>query len=474
MAGLMTRRSRQRRWLLAEHAMRIAPTITAPTEMQFLNAAQLLMAWDAVDGAATYEVQIATDPGFSSIVDSDDAVATTSFDLSGLDPTDGQHFARVRVSTPRIGAWSATRSFSLYWLDDEFVTDQAAPISSPRNAEPGPGTVNLAQSADTQWEIDEGVAEPIASASSGDTIPIVYVHSGYARATGLALKHRTRQNPTGVGPLEIASPIMGWSPNQVSPTNVSGSQAFPLGSFAFADGSVSTPTGIDPAVADTFYTFTHILRSAGAITVIGEKIAFVHKQLNDATMYPEVGQLSFDRHTPGVDYFRIGKLGGDWLDDYGIWTTRLVGARDIGDLFTHEPNAFWCEFVLTTLPSAGSVLVDIRRQDANNKWMLEVTSAGLFNLIEVVAGTPSQRASTGLVQSGDRLMCVMDGSTARLLRWRTGSGGAGQSAIYSAVSTFTTQTQGEIISLGTGGAVSDLETYPRVLSGEALKWIQAL
>lgn len=189
-------------------------------------------------------------------------------------------------------------------------------------------------------------------------------------------------------------------------------------------------------------------------------------------MYPSVGQVTSDRHTADVDYFRVAQLGGPWLDDYGIATQRLAGARSANDTFVHEANAQWVEFILTTLPSAGSITIDIRRQDANNKWQLEVTSAGAFNLNEVVAGTPTTRATIASNQAADRMMCVFDGARARIMRSRAGA--ISSSTMYTSVSTFTTETEGEVISLGTDGAISDLITWPRVLSGSALAWVQAL
>lgn len=452
-----------------------APVITAPTEMQFLNAAQLTLEWDAVDGALTYEVEIATDSGFSTIVDSDDAVATTSFSLAGLDPTDGQHWARVRVKTPVESNWSATRSFSLYWLDDEFVTDQAPTISSPRTAEPGPGQLYVQDHSTGRWEIDGGVIETTAAPSTG-VAAVLATPSTFPRTVGLAFKHRTAQNAQGGGPNEFVSPDFGWSSSQAS-----GAAANLLGVTYFGNNtqlhylqqSVVSLQGIDTAAPGTFYTHTHIMRSTGVFNVIGDRLGFV-AIIGNAAMYPFVGQLSLNRHTPIIDYMRVARLGGPWADDYGIATTRLAGARSVSDLFTHEAGALWLEFTVTTLPASGEITINFRRQDNNNCWQLTLDSTGAFVLNEVVSGTPTARLLATGCQADDRLMCVMDGSSARLLRWRPGGTGSSNTSMYTSVATFTTQTQGEIVSLGSGGAISDLITWPRVLSGEALAWIQAL
>lgn len=353
-------------------------------------------------------------------------------------------------------------------IRESYSVDDAAPITTPLNG-------ITYQRADL-WEITGGVAQTTAAATTG-ALPIAYGTNGFARTTGLAMAARVLQNPQGPGPNETISPGVGWStaPGAISAVQLSGLYFWSVvGQFAAMEvGQSAVPFLLDANAVSTYYDLVHILRSTGSFSIAGDRLAFVHKQGNSATMYPSVGQTALNRHPASIDYFNVAQLGGGWLDDYGLATTRLAGARSVNDLFTHEANRFWCEFMLTTTPSAGSVLIDIRRQDANNKWQLEVVASnGAFNLIEVVAGTPTQRAQITANTSGDRLMCVMDGSQARLIRWR--SGAATQSSIYSSVSTFTTQTQGELISLGTGGAVSDIETYPRVIPTALYQWILAL
>lgn len=354
----------------------------------------------------------------------------------------------------------------VFLVDESYSVDDAAPITTPLNG--------ITYQRSGLWEVASGVAQTTASATSG-SLPIAYVN-GVTLATGMSMAARVLQNPQGPGPNEAISPAVGWStaPGAISVSQLCGLYYWSsVGQFAPSEiGQSSAPFLLDANAVSTFYEIAVILRSTGGISIVGDRIAYVHKQGNAATMYPSVGQTALNRHTPRIDYFRVAQLHGGLDDDYGIWTTRLAGARSVGNTFTHEANRFWCEFMLTTLPASGNIEIDIRRQDANNKWQLQVTSAGVFNLIEVVSGTPTTRANINSNTSGDRLQCVMDGSSARLIRWR--SGASTQSSIYSSVSTFTTQTQGEIISLGTGGAISDLETYPRVVPSGAYAWIQAL
>src|SRR5690606_4514241 len=97
-----------------------------------------------------------------------------------------------------------------YLLRDEFLTDQAAPISSPRAAEPGPGVLVLRHSENTYWLIDGGILK--AAASSDSTITsMVTIDTALPRSAGMTLRHRTAQNPQGPGPNEYFSPSFGWS-----------------------------------------------------------------------------------------------------------------------------------------------------------------------------------------------------------------------------------------------------------------------
>ena len=68
----------------------IAPSNTSS------NASQpITFSWQAVSGASQYQIEIATDSGFSTVVHSEDT-ANTTVDVSGLDnATD--HFWHVRA-----------------------------------------------------------------------------------------------------------------------------------------------------------------------------------------------------------------------------------------------------------------------------------------------------------------------------------------------------------------------------------------
>lgn len=363
-------------------------------------------------------------------------------------------------------------------LKAEFGTDVAAPMgASPVTYNADVGTLRLQQQDGTaEYRIVSGVLETTAASTS--TVVVTASPNGatgYTRTPGLTFKHRTLSNPIGAGPNETISPACGWATtaNLTAAVTLSGAYFWTvLPHFALMDRNGSPFHGLDANAASTYYTFAHVLRSAGSFVVIGDRLAAILAGGSETPTFPVVGQTSANRNPSKSDYMRIAQLAGPWASDYGIATTRLAGARAAADAFTHEANALWLEFMLTTLPSSGSITIDFRKQDANNYWQLEVTSAAAFNLNEVVAGTPTTRATIASNANGDRLMCVMDGANARVMRTRAGAGNS--ATVYASVSTFTTQTTGVISSLGTGGAISDLITWPRIITGEAKAWIDAL
>ena len=113
--------------------------------------------------------------------------------------------------------------------------------------------------------------------------------------------------------------------------------------------------------------------------------------------------------------------------------------------------------------SGDNVDVAIRMQDADNYWFCRVNSSGDISLLEVIDGdTPVQRSTAaGVVSTGHRVVIIADGTTIKgysnnTLRWT-----------YASATNFATATDGKVLALGTGGAVSDLKTWPRTLGATA-------
>ena len=105
-----------------------------------------------------------------------------------------------------------------------------------------------------------------------------------------------------------------------------------------------------------------------------------------------------------------------------------------------------------------------RQQDATNYWEVIVTPAQDITLREVVAGVPTARGTAlGVINNGDRVVVIADGTTIRVYEQNT------LRITYALAANFQTETDGELQSVGVGGAVDDIVTWPRVISNAALR-----
>ena len=224
-------------------------------------------------------------------------------------------------------------------------------------------------------------------------------------------------------------------------------------------------TAIDTTLATaTAYSVAIVLRSAGALYCIKGGIytnwTLLYKTAVAATadLYAGINNYNCALHS---DYIRLISLPAPFDTDDGLATDTHSGSVAAGTTFVHEGNHI-LEYA-ATVPSGDNVDVAIRMQDADNYWFCRVNSSGDISLLEVIDGdAPVQRSTAaGVVSTGHRVVIIADGTTIKgysnnTLRWT-----------YSSATNFATATAGKVLALGTGGAVSDLKTWPRTLSGTA-------
>jgi large repetitive protein len=111
------------------------PTLTTPIDGAISQTISLALAWTAVTDAATYRVQVSTDPAFTSLTVNDSAVSSTSKTVTLLNAT--TYYWRVNAkNVAGTSAFSTTRSFS---------TKLATPsvVSPATNATNQPLALNL-------------------------------------------------------------------------------------------------------------------------------------------------------------------------------------------------------------------------------------------------------------------------------------------------------------------------------------------
>lgn len=355
----------------------------------------------------------------------------------------------------------------VYLLLDQFTTNQGAPITTPRTCEPGPGTLVFVQN-DGAISIESGELKTIGQTTSAWGDQGFYSQSTLARAIGRAFIENYRID-SGAGaaaaPLVLAA---GTTLNYGGFANIATGLMHAGALYAVTTGGTKVDLGFN-FTQPWPYVLGIVLQSTGALFFIryGE---FTEWTLlwrttldNTANLYLTAssqfslasGVISY------IDNLAVTDLPAPFDTDYGLVTTRLAGARSAGDTFTHEADCI-IEFTLTALPSAGNyVEVRFREQDATNYWNILVDSAGVLTLNEVVNGSSSVRVTQAGLAANRRVGIIMYGQTIRgvhhdTYKWQ-----------YTSAANFATSTAGRIASLGPGGGISNLNAWPRKITGTA-------
>ncbi len=343
---------------------------------------------------------------------------------------------------------------------DDFTTDDPAPITSPRTAEPGPGVLTI---TDTENKLSISGGDLVfaggkASPAYGD--PAFWADDSVTRVPGIAALFEMKW----VGSISGYS-VIGFFGAKAS-DNLRG--GYKQSGTKLQIGNLSSNYAIVyTLVTDTEYILGVVLASSGSHLIIYDSSwVYLGKWLNITieTLYAGISNYSSN---PNVDFLRVSQLPSPWDTDDGIATEVHSGVVAEGVTFTHEADCL-IEFEVTTLPSAGNVDVYFRVQDAANVWILRMVSDGRLRLIERVASVGTERATATVLSGGERIVIVADDETITAYYDNT------QAWTYASASNFKTETDGEVDSLGTGGAVSDLKAWPRTLSGAAKNALDAV
>jgi hypothetical protein len=355
---------------------------------------------------------------------------------------------------------TAATQFSItaivYTLNDLFTTNDAAPLTSPRTCEPGPGTITFTDTGN-RGSISSGALLYTLTAGTDWGNPGGW-GAGISRAAGLAFLGQWRTSAA-------TRSMIGFDTNQAATVDDNSFHTDASGLVILARvGGVSIPLVV-PYTAAADHSCEVIQRAAGAFYVWNDELLWVDASRSTATVYPAIVAGDTAAGGPVLSFAsaRAAQLPAPWTTDAGIATQILSGARSAGDTFTHEANCL-IDFTVTTLPSAGNIDIRFREQDTSNYWQLLISATGGFTLNEVVAGTPTSRATqASAVSNGERVVIVCRNTTIRCQE----AGVAADFCTYASASNFSTATAGRLSDEGTGGAVTTIITWPMTLSGAA-------
>ena len=366
--------------------------------------------------------------------------------------TAGQTAAAVQWEAVLVGSGVWT---PVYMLRDDFTTAAAAPLTSPRSAEPGPGMLTV-----TDVENKLSVSGEALQIASGRTVPVsldpaVFETNATVRAVGYAAIFKFSVVT------HVNGPYIGFSALS-SPTANSNIAVYTSGNVITGRFYGQSDVNLLPYSNGEQITGVVILQTNRATILIKKAgVWYVgYVSLAGSTNYRAfVGNYSSIGIS--VDFLRTLMLPAPFSTDYGFASQQLAGARSAGDTLTHAANCL-LEWTQTAIPSALQTEVRFRIQDATNYWQVTVDSTGALDLDEVVAGTPTQRGTAaGVIANGDRIVVIADGTTIRVYEANT------LRITYTSAANFATATAGKLETEGTGGSVSDLVSWPRTLTGSA-------
>jgi hypothetical protein len=334
-----------------------------------------------------------------------------------------------------------------YLFRDEFTTAEAAPLTSPRTCEPGPGSLVFIDTMNWQSIVD-GHLYDVGGNAPAD--PGLHSAASYARAAGLALFFRIdgtdyRSSQYGFDNSDEGLAREGFKFNSTTEVR------------AVIDGTTHPISFY--SIANFPENFIVVCRSIGTFLIHGTTLVWVQNTVSIDPLWISADNV-LNANNRKLDYVRLAQTAAPWDTVNDLATDANTGNVPVSTTMTHEADSFF-EFTVTTLPSAGSISRHFRKQDANNFWAVTVTNAGGFELWEYVSGWQNRGAAAGVVSNGDRICIAVEGETIRgfvgiFTRWT-----------YALAANFKTETAGELDSLGTGGAVQDDIVWPRDLSGSA-------
>lgn len=349
---------------------------------------------------------------------------------------------------------SALKKIAVTFLfRDDFTTDESAPLTSPRTAEPGPGTGTIVDTGD----IMSIVSNQLRINGTG-LIPQPYYVDNVARSRSAGLVLLSEMTRT-TGNVRV-----GW-------TSAIGVRPTRPAILVSTSVSVYTPTFMPAVYGGTLEKVALVIRDDGSFSLVHDGVDWILLWVRETeTTTPLYAVLSWHSSFTIHDFnnFRVSQLPAPWDTDYDIATERLAGARSAGDTFTHEADCT-LEFEEETVPSGGQTEFAFREQDLSNYWLVTIDSSGNIDLDEVVAGSPTQRGtSAGVIANSDRIVVICDDETIKIYEANN------LRITYNGAVNFKTATAGRLLDEGTGGAVSDIISWPRTLSGAAKAALDAV
>lgn len=312
----------------------------------------------------------------------------------------------------------------VYLLRDEFTIDASAPLTSPRTAEPGPGTLTLVQT-DGQFSISGGKL-----AFPAQTTP-TYGDQGIIGSALTRVAGRTLIDSFNMTTVDEVC-ILGWmntnTLNYSNSASISHVVRFFTTALVTQDKSASAIAQAGAPSTSTDYKLALVLRSTGCFALINggsytDWTLFWIFADNSATVYPVFSNYAA---AGTLDYIRVTDLAAPFDTDYGIAVvdvdtfTQSLGAELLtnGDFETGDPPTGWGSGGSTLSSAAdertggsGSSSLNVARNNNDfgyGQQIITTTIGGWYELrgwyknVDASSGAYIRIAATPNIESAER------------------------------------------------------------------------
>lgn len=332
-----------------------------------------------------------------------------------------------------------------YLFFDDFTTPQSAPLTSPRTAEPGPGTSAIVDTGNN-LSISGGTLVSAGSVNTYD--PQYQASENIPDTVGTCAIFKVKQ------PSEGRRFLMYFDKD--------GGQAIIVSSGniqVMAAPGVGTFTGTD------WHRFYYISWDTYCLVIMDSTFLYLGKFAQ--TCQPNISAYTNTNSSWLCDYVAAANLPAPWNTIWGIVTDRVASPVD-GETITQLADAFvFFEWTCAT----GEVLnIMVRRTDDDNCWIIRCDQANsTMKLIKKEGGVETEsgsQARTWLNTGYYAIGILTYGSTIKVI------------TINFAVVTIT-ETSASFNQTATGvkatgfAAGANLVSFPRTMSGSALSVLQA-
>jgi hypothetical protein len=262
-----------------------------------------------------------------------------------------------------------------YLLRDKFTTDDAAPITSPRTCEPGPGTLTAVESNGATLNITGGALEMVGSGSSYDHCKITAgvtpaKDSGLASFSKVAMEAIARHYIHFEGQYWIADTTRNYSP-------------------------LGGPNDLVAVGASTIAALQIIRSYLGYFVVVDGELQWVNNSSNIPAT-PTIYSKLYDANKVTISEVALVDLPAN---GYTAWDADFSTVTDSESTPASE-TAFDCaaDFHLRatfTYETGKITTFSYRYTDGNDRLIAQASSGGALNVGKYVGGAYTSLASVG-------------------------------------------------------------------------------